>query len=198
MLIRQKKIGRNKSNLSKNPYQHIQKVGVYRSGSEKKTGDLLDSIKIPFSFEPHFIEYTWLEYKKYLPDFLLPNGIYLEVKGRFTLEDRKKHLFVREHHPELDIRFIFDYPNGKLNKGAKSSYADWCIKNNFLFCKNSDHAVIEEWANEEQRGETENGGNIPSKRRASSGQSKQRKSRKSPVSKRSTSGTTRRNKTRNK
>ena len=41
----------------------------YRSGSEKKTGDLLDSLNISYSFEPHYINYTWVEYKKYLPDF---------------------------------------------------------------------------------------------------------------------------------
>tara|TARA_R110000850_G_scaffold33341_2_gene90875 strand:+ start:6445 stop:6963 length:519 start_codon:yes stop_codon:yes gene_type:complete len=168
----------------------------YRSGSEKKTGELLEAIKVPFSFEPHYIEYTWLEYKKYLPDFLLPNGIYLEVKGRFKLEDRKKHLFVREHQPDLDIRFVFDNPNGKLNKGAKSSYADWCIKNGYLFCKNSDHQVIEEWANEQPKRKTTGGGrDVLSKRRASSGQPKQRKPRKSSISKRNTSSTPRRNKT---
>ena len=180
---------------NKNPYHVIQKEGIYRSGSEKKTGELLESIRVPFSFEPHYIEYTWLEYKKYLPDFLLPNGIYLEVKGRFKLEDRKKHLFVREHHPDLDIRFVFDYPNGKLNKGAKSSYADWCIKNGFLFCKNSDHRVIEEWANEEPRATGGEGGKIPTKRGASSRQAV-RKSRKSSVPKCTTSGTPRRNQTR--
>jgi hypothetical protein len=154
---------------NKNPYHVIQKEGIYRSGSEKKTGELLESIRVPFSFEPHYIEYTWLEYKKYLPDFLLPNGIYLEVKGRF-----------------------------KINKGAKSSYADWCIKNGFLFCKNSDHRVIEEWANEEPRvREGRGGGKISSKRGASSGQAVT-KSRKGSVSKRNTASTPRRNKTRNK
>jgi|TARA_R110000868_G_scaffold232665_1_gene486228 hypothetical protein len=169
----------------------------YRSGSEKKTGDLLESINVPFSFEPHYIEYTWLEYKKYLPDFLLPNGILLEVKGRFKLEDRKKHLFIRKHHPDIDIRFVFDNPNGKLNKGAKSSYADWCIKNGFLFCKNSDHQIIEEWANEKPKGKS-SGRNISDKRRTSSRNSEQRKSRKSSVPKRSPTGTPRRNKARNK
>jgi hypothetical protein len=39
---------------------------------------------INFSFEPYFIKYMWIESKKYLPDFVLDNGILLEVKGRFT------------------------------------------------------------------------------------------------------------------
>ena len=29
--------------------------------------------------------------RTYTPDFVLPNGIVVETKGRFTLEDRKKH-----------------------------------------------------------------------------------------------------------
>ena len=164
----------------------------YRSGSEKKTGDLLDSLSVSYSFEPHYINYTWLEYKKYLPDFILPNGIILEVKGRFKLEDRKKHLFIRETYPELDIRFVFDNPNNKLNKGGKSTYADWCIKNNFLFCKNSDHQVIEEWTNEGRKSNRR--GEVSSKRRVSSGTKPRNKSRKGSVSKRNTTGTTRRNK----
>tara|TARA_R110000796_G_scaffold19249_1_gene57828 strand:+ start:231 stop:578 length:348 start_codon:yes stop_codon:yes gene_type:complete len=80
----------------------------------------------------------WIESKKYLPDFILPSGIILEVKGRFKLDDRKKHLFLRKSNPELDVRFVFDNPNNKLNKGGKSTYADWCNKNGFLFCKLSD------------------------------------------------------------
>jgi hypothetical protein len=86
------------------------KKGYIDQDQKRRQGELLESIRVPFSFEPHYIEYTWLEYKKYLPDFLLPNGIYLEVKGRFKLEDRKKHLFVREHHPDLDIRFCLRLP----------------------------------------------------------------------------------------
>ena len=160
-------------------------------------GEFLATIKVPFSFEPHYIEYTWLEYKKYLPDFLLPNGIFLEVKGRFKLEDRKKHLFIKEMYPDLDIRFVFDNPNGKLNKGGKSSYADWCTKNGFLFCKNSDHGVIESWSNEQLNILRRAGGReVSIKRRASTGKSKN-KSRKSSFSKRNTSSTPRRNKTRN-
>ena len=33
----------------------------------------------------------------------LPNGVLVEVKGRWTPENRKKHLLVRAQHPELDI-----------------------------------------------------------------------------------------------
>ena len=65
----------------------------YRSGSERTTAEYLRSVKVKYEFEPYYIPYMWIESKRYLPDFILPSGIILEVKGRFTLEDRKKHLF---------------------------------------------------------------------------------------------------------
>ena len=168
----------------------------YRSGSEKKTGDLLDSLNVSYSFEPHYIKYTWVEYKKYLPDFLLPNGILLEVKGRFKLEDRKKHLFIRKEFPELDIRFVFDNPNNKLNKGAKSTYADWCIKNDFLFCRNSDHDVIKKWSDEQRSTRRRRRRDVSDKRRTTN-RKQTDKSREGSVSKRNSTSTSRRNKTGN-
>jgi len=163
----------------------------YRSGSEIKTADFLEHLKIPFEFEPHYINYTWLEDKKYLPDFILPNGIIIEVKGRFTRQDRKKHLFIRNQYPYIDIRFVFDNPRSKLNKGGKSSYGDWCEKNKFIYCSLSDLRAVEEWANERKkqksRGSVSTGSSTSSGRKVSS--------RESVVSKRSPPSSSRRNKT---
>lgn len=72
--------------------------------------------------------------RKYKPDFILPNGVILEVKGYFTGADRSKHLRVREAHPELDIRFVFMNANNKLNKRSKTTYAEWCDKKGFKWC----------------------------------------------------------------
>jgi len=122
----------------------------FRSKSERITNDFLLDKGIDFSFEPYFIKYMWIESKKYLPDFVLDNGILLEVKGRFTLQDRKKHLFLRDSNPDLDVRFVFNNPNSKLYKGAKSTYADWCVKHGFLYCKLSD-GIPEGWLNGKTR-----------------------------------------------
>jgi hypothetical protein len=78
----------------------------------------------------------------YTVDFVLPNGIMVETKGRFVAEDRKKHLLIQKQHPELDIRFVFQNSKVKINKGSKTSYADWCNKNGFTFV---DKEVPEEW-----------------------------------------------------
>jgi hypothetical protein len=78
----------------------------------------------------------------YTVDFVLPSGIMVETKGRFVAEDRKKHLLIQKQHPELDIRFVFQNSKVKINKGSKTSYADWCNKNGFTF---ADKEVPEEW-----------------------------------------------------
>jgi len=117
----------------------------YRSGLEAKVSDQLKEAGIDFEYESFKIEYEVQEFRKYTPDFRLPNGIIIETKGRFVAADRKKHLLVQQQHPDLDIRFVFTNSKAKLNKGAKSTYADWCRKNGFFF---ADKWIPEEWLNE--------------------------------------------------
>lgn len=123
----------------------------YRSNSEFNTAQILIKNNIDFLYETQQIAYTWVEEKRYIPDFILPNGIILEVKGRFMLEDRKKHLFIRDQYgDEYDIRFVFDNPNRKLYKGGKMTYGDWCDKHGFLYCKQGE-GIPKEWLNVRQR-----------------------------------------------
>lgn len=84
----------------------------------------------------------------YTPDFVLRNGIIIESKGIFDVEDRKKHLLIREQHPELEIRFVFSSSRSKLYKGSKTSYAEWCEKNGFLF---ADKLIPLAWLREKQK-----------------------------------------------
>ena len=117
----------------------------YRSGLESKVSAQLNEAGVSFEYETFKIEYQVNETRKYTPDFRLPNGIIVETKGRFVAADRKKHLLVQQQHPNLDIRFVFTNSKAKLNKGAKSTYADWCQKHGFLY---SDKTIPEEWLNE--------------------------------------------------
>ena len=126
------------------------KRGKFRSKSEEIVYNYLLDLNIRVRYEEDKINYTWLEYKTYVPDFILPNGIILEVKGRFVLEDRKKHLFIQEQKPDLDIRFIFDNPNNKLYKNGKMTYGKWCEKHDFLYCKRKD-GIPDEWLNGRKR-----------------------------------------------
>lgn len=108
----------------------------YRSGFEKDVATSLTHQNIPFRYEPYAIKYLVPEANSsYLPDFLLPNGIIIETKGRFLSKDRKKHLLIQKQYPSLDIRFVFQSPSNKLYKGSKSTYIDWCHKHNFKWAK---------------------------------------------------------------
>ena len=101
----------------------------YRSGFEHKVADQLKENKTKFEYETTVIEYIKPETQhKYTVDFTLPNGILIETKGRWVLEDRKKHMLIRQQHPELDIRIVFQNPRGKIRKGSKTTYADYCEK----------------------------------------------------------------------
>lgn len=122
----------------------------YRSGLEDLIAEQIylrtgqspeyESVKIKF-VQPAML-------KTYTPDFILPNGIIIETKGRFTPQDRKKHLLIQQQHPNLDIRFVFSNPNQKLSKRSNTSYAAWCQKYGFQFAAKR---IPEEWFREPPR-----------------------------------------------
>ena len=105
----------------------------YRSGLEFKVQKDLQSKGVVAKYEPLKIEWEDLSYRKYTPDFLLPNGIIIESKGLFTAQDRRKHLLIKKQHPDLDIRFVFESIKRKLSKKSKTTYADWCNRYGFLY-----------------------------------------------------------------
>jgi histidinol phosphatase-like enzyme len=80
-------------------------------------------------YEEYLIRYVVPESSHvYTPDFVLPNFIIVEAKGLWTVEDRQKHLLLREQYPHLDIRFVFQNPKNKIRKHSKTTYAEWCDK----------------------------------------------------------------------
>ena len=121
--------------------RHAIKNG-YRSGLEDDISVDLKDRGIAFEYETMKIKWVLNENKSYTPDFILPNGIIIESKGRFVAADRKKHLKVKEQHPKLDIRFVFSNSRGKISKGSKTTYGDWCDKHKFIY---SDKRIPDEW-----------------------------------------------------
>jgi len=92
--------------------------------------------------------------RNYLPDYVydpksrrrikksltledLDGMVILELKGRLTKPDQDKMLWVKEAHPDLDIRFVFPNDNilhrGRKGRNGKYRYSDWCIDNGFNF-----------------------------------------------------------------
>lgn len=117
-----------------------------RSGLEEAVCKQMVSDGLKYEYESIKIKYIIpLSNHVYTPDIILPNGIIVELKGRFMIEDRKKHTLIRQQHPDKDIRFVFTRSATKLYKGAKSTYSDWCVKNGFKF---ADKKIPDSWFNE--------------------------------------------------
>ena len=99
-------------------YNLARRLG-FRSGLEVKIAEELKELSIPFIYEGMKIEWEDLAYRMYTPDFVLPNGIIIETKGRFTVADRRKHILIKKQHPKLDIRFVFENENNNQRNGSR-------------------------------------------------------------------------------
>ena len=117
--------------MRKKKRQRSQRTSNYRSGFEATLANQLKRGGVSFQYETLKLEYT--KTATYTPDFILPNGIIIEAKGVWTVDDRKKHLLVREQHPHLDIRLVFMNASNKIRKGSDTTYARWCEKKNIIY-----------------------------------------------------------------
>lgn len=145
MALLKKKRPTRTSNKSLSTAQVGLKYG-FRSGLEERIAEGLTQKGVAFTFEELTIPYVKPEKPaKYTPDFVLPNGIIIESKGRFLTEDRQKHLLVQKQHPDLDIRFVFSNSKTKISKRSKTTYSDWCIKHGFIY---ADKDIPDAWLKE--------------------------------------------------
>lgn len=118
----------------------------YRSGLEDKVARQLSALGIDGEYEKHKIKYTQPpKPRTYTPDFNLNKKIWVETKGRFVTADRMKHIYIRDCHPELDIRFVFTNSRAKINKGSKTTYGMWCDKHGFKY---ADKLIPQAWIDE--------------------------------------------------
>jgi len=131
--------------MNRNSYSKKALEAGFRSGLEMNIAEQLTKANVDYTYERTKVKWTLTEHKVYTPDFVLPNGIIIEGKGRFKASDRKKHLAIKDQHPDLDIRFVFSNSSNKILKGSTTTYAMWCKKNGFLY---ADRLVPKEWLNE--------------------------------------------------
>ena len=118
----------------------------YRSGLEEQVAQQLKDAGVQVAYETEKIQYIKpARSAKYTPDFILPNGIVIETKGRFITDDRQKHLLIKEEHPDIDIRFVFSNSKTRISKRSQTTYAKWCEKHGFLY---ADKYIPEEWLKE--------------------------------------------------
>lgn len=112
-------------------------VGRYRSKSEERVAGHLNELGVAYQYEPKDkkVPYKIERIALYLPDFVLPGNIILEVKGYLTSSDRSKYIRIKASHPNIDLRFVFDRATNKLNPASQTTYAQWAEKHGFLWCE---------------------------------------------------------------
>ncbi len=132
---------------NRNHYSQKHSKYAYRSGLENTNAEhIKQALKAPVKYEAFQIIYTIPSRQtRYTPDFVLPNGIIIETKGRFMPADRQKHLLIKAQYPDLDLRFVFTNSREKLYKGSKTSYAQWCTEFGFKY---ADKYVPDSWLKE--------------------------------------------------
>jgi len=118
-----------------------------RSTLEADALNNLTERSVYWMYEDEKLHYTIKA--RYTPDITLATKsgsvIYVECKGWFKPEDRRKLKAVRDCNPGIDIRLLFSNPNKKIAKRSKTSYAQWCDKNGFKWTR---WVVPQEWLDE--------------------------------------------------
>lgn len=104
------------------------KTGKYKSKLESQVRKAMPKKK---GMKVHY-EITTIPYvitHVYIPDFtvILSDGrvFYIEAKGFFRAEDKRKMASVKRNNPGLDIRMVF---SGKSKRNAR-----WCEKYGFPY-----------------------------------------------------------------
>jgi predicted GNAT family acetyltransferase len=116
-----------------------------RSGFEKKVKDSLEKRGVSYEYESTNVPYVVPESKhRYVPDFKLPNGVFVEAKGKFDAAARKKMSLVIEQNPDVDVRMLFMRDN-KLTKSSKTKYSDWCEKRGIAYHVSAAGEIPAEW-----------------------------------------------------
>lgn len=95
-----------------------------RNKFETRIYKVLKRTKACFRYESERIPYVLSGH--YIPDFVLTTStgkVYIETKGYFRPEAKRKLVAVKKQHPELDIRLLF-YSTNK-------SYIKWCDRYGF-------------------------------------------------------------------
>ena len=129
---------------NKKGYREVRKRG-FRSGLEENIAKQIKQAKHRVRYEEVKIKWVDFSIRSYTPDFILDNGIILEVKGFWSTADRRKHAEIKKQHDDLDIRLVFENSRRKIRKGSKTTYGGWCEKKNIVYC---DRVVPQNWLRE--------------------------------------------------
>ena len=116
-----------------------------RSTLEERVQQNLNARGVAYEYEPCKLPYV-VE-RNYIPDLKI-NDMYIEVKGYFRQDAQRKMRSMKEQHPDLDIRFLFQRNNSTV-QGAKKrkdctkmSCAEWAERHGFIY---AEEIIPDEW-----------------------------------------------------
>ena len=119
----------------------------YRSGLEVTLAQQIEEAGLTVLYETEKISFVWPQRAAtYCPDFKLPSkdggSFYVEGKGIWSVDDRHKHLLIKDQCPDVEVRFVFSNANARLYKGSPTTYAQWCEEHGF---QNAHKTIPDEW-----------------------------------------------------
>ncbi len=115
----------------------------FRSGLEERVYDSAMARGRELDYEPQDPIIRYVVPARYIPDFRLPNGVFVETKGWLRPRDRAKMARVRKENPTLDIRFVFQRANSRIGKSSNSlMYWEWAEKHGFPWAEGD---IPDEW-----------------------------------------------------
>lgn len=106
-----------------------------RNEFEKRLARQIRRARLKVKYETEKIPYVIAGH--YIPDFILetPLGkIYVEAKGYFRPEAKRKLIAVKKQHPEMDLRIVFYC--------EKQAYIKWATRYGFKYAIGS---IPREW-----------------------------------------------------
>lgn len=115
-------------------------LGGFRSKYEATVCEDLTARGHGYRYEPVKLKYTYEA--TYVPDLLLDNGVFVELKGFFSYEDRRKIESVLRCNPEIKLKILF-YRDSKIAKNSKMTYSMWAEKIGIPYAVG--HSIPEEW-----------------------------------------------------
>ena len=131
-------------NYNRKRFREARKRG-YRSHLEETIANQILKAKHSLRYETVKIKWVDFAIRSYTPDFILDNGIIIEVKGFWSTGDRRKHAEIQQQHSNLDVRLVFENSGRKIRKGSATSYGMWCEKKNIQYC---DRVIPQKWLKE--------------------------------------------------
>lgn len=134
------------------------KKSPYRSRYEGRFYDQVVAQGMSLAYEKDVLAFvTRPEKRRYIPDWTVAPGWFIETKGKLDPRDRKKLLYVKEQHPTARILIVFQRSEIPIYKGSPTSHGQWATKAGYEWCDIKDSEVwirfIQEANSSEQKEE---------------------------------------------